>query len=138
MAWILFAFLQLIDVVFQLIGLVLMIPLCYFQAWHGNPDRWNFEPLNVIYGNYDIDGVSGTYAQIWDGGAKVPYMPNANPKWRAYCWNARNRTGGLKYLFRWRGNGPAPFIKGTWLNGRREYKLGWQKESMGIVPVLSL
>jgi hypothetical protein len=147
LGWLWFAVVQTVTVVFNLLGLVLLIPFCLELAWEPCPsrfnsdhliDRWRFGPLNWVYSNPE-DGVSGEHSLVHAGpngtGARVPYMPGANPAWRAYCWSAlRNSADNLKYVFAW---SKGPFKRGTWLGGR-EWKVGWQTENGVQVPVLSL
>jgi hypothetical protein len=98
-------------VIAPLVGLVVLIPFCLARAWEPcwsskGPypvhaiDCWKWAPLNKFYGNPE-DGVSGKYALIWKGNVRVPYMPNAWPPWRAYCWSAwRNTADQLKYTYK--------------------------------------
>jgi len=148
MAWleaVVFVVVEVLSLVGAALGyLILPIP-CALQAWHDVPsqfdaartiDAWDWEPLNAVFGNPE-DGVSGRYAMVWDNGAHVKYMDGRNPVWRAMCWSiGRNSADELKYVFRWRGSGPAPILRGTWLGGR-EWKAGWQVENGTPVPVLS-
>lgn len=102
-----------IDVIAAVLGLVILAPFCALKAWEDcmsteNPfgraprqiDRWRWHLLNVVYGNPE-DGVSGAQAMIWtDGKLGRNYMPDAGPRWRAYCWSAwRNSADQLKYTF---------------------------------------
>jgi hypothetical protein len=138
MAWAWFAIVQAVSLCATALGWVLLIPFCLAQAWTADvPDRWSFAPLNYVYGNAE-DGVSGRRALIWGSGAdegkKVPYMPGAAPAWRAYCWSAwRNSAGNLKRVFAWDAG---PFA--TFKIFGRTVKIGWQQETLGKVPVLSL
>lgn len=124
------------------LGWVVLIPFCVRKAWTADLksikdqrviDRWNWKPLNWIWGNPE-DGVSGQYALVWDRTGQVPYMPGADPAWRAYCWSAwRNSANMLKYVFAWK-NGP--LLASFTLFGRT-HKLGWQMENGYKVPILS-
>lgn len=154
--WLWFAVTQIVSIAAALCGIVLMIPLCALRLWKTTTstvgpkqttDKWSV-PINWIYGNPSSDGVSGKYAMIWgsgvDEGKKVPYKPNSNYFSRAYCWNLRNNTDNLKYVFSWKklfgwANGPLvvknytlPFVRST-----RTFKAGWQLENGISVPVLS-
>lgn len=125
-----------------ILGWILLIPFCIRQAWTADSksikdqrviDRWNWKPLNWIWGNPE-DGVSGQYALVWTRTGQVPYMAGADPAWRAYCWSAwRNSADALKYVFAWK-NGP---LLATFTLGGRVHKLGWQMENGYNVPVLS-
>ena len=81
--------------------------------------------------------MSGAEALVWQGGARVPYMPGANPARRAYCWSAlRNSANNLKCVFAWsRG----PFVRRTVsiFGFSHTFKAGWQLENGVRVPVLS-
>ena len=144
MAWIWFAIVQLISLAAMAIGWVLLIPLCVAQAWEMSPapsikdgvrriDRWKWRWVGLVFDNLE-DGVSGAQALVWVDGQQVPYMPNAWPPWRAYCWSAwRNSADALKYLFAWDAG---PFKEWT-LFGRPQH-VGWQVENGYRVPVLSL
>ena len=145
MAWLWFIVVQLIQLACELVGLVVLIPVCLMHAWEpcvgdGSTkfiDRWKWAPLDLIYGNPE-DGVSGAKALVWDNGQKVPYMPNAWAPWRAYCWSAlRNSADNLKYVFAW---DKGPLIKKDYkIFGRqRTFRAGWQMENGINVPVLSL
>lgn len=148
MKWVWFVVIQLISLVFLLIGLLVLIPFCLAQRWHmeghsikdGRPiDRWNSELLNFIYGNPE-DGVSGQQALIWEGDELVHYLPDAGPSWRAYKWSAlRNSCGGLKYVFGRLGC-VGPYIEGTFtLRGHPySYSMGWKVlNTHWNVPVIS-
>lgn len=139
MSWLWFAVVQLISLAASLAGHALLILPCLLHAWEPVSarfdnrviDRWSWGPLNYVYGNPE-DGVSGAQALIWTATGKVPYMPGADPAWRAYCWNARNSANNLKYVFAW-ADGP---LKTGTLWGRK-YKIGWQLENGIKVPVVS-
>lgn len=143
-AWCWFAVTQVVTLVFTVLGWIVLLPFCIAQSWDVGAesvkpmpfrryvDEWSWEPLNWVYSNPE-DGVSGKYARLIDGSS---YMPNAPAWWRAYCWSAwRNSADNLKYVFAW---SDGPLVKGTWLGGRREWKLGWQTENGIKVPVASL
>lgn len=140
--WARFALVQLIMLAATVIGWFVLIPFCLAQAWEPvistlDPkraiDKWKWEPLNLVAGNRE-DGVSGARALIWNhtGTARVPYMPNAHPAWRAYLWSGwRNSCDNLKYVFAMPGG---PFIRKQW---RGWYaKAGFQPDSG--YPVLSV
>lgn len=141
MAWVYFAFVQLVSFIAMVIGWIVLIPFCLARAWTLDQnslkdqrpvDRWTWPVLNIVYGNRE-DGVSGQTALIWVDDVLSPYMPNAWAPWRAYCWSAwRNSADGLKYLFAW-SNGP---IKEFTVFGTK-HKIGWQLENGLKVPVLS-
>jgi hypothetical protein len=143
--WLLFAGAMAVQTVAMIAGWFVLIPFCLARAWtpcHSDfvPQRvidcWSWEPLNWIYGQPE-DGVSGLRA-IVHGGA---YMPGANAAWRAYCWSAlRNSCDMLKYVFAWRGAGPAPFVQVRYtIRGRaQDLHMGWQLENGHYVPVLAL
>lgn len=141
-AWVRFIGVQLLHTAATLLGFVMLAPACFFLAWDQWPtakslkdnrtiDAWQW-PINAVYGNPE-DGVSGKYA-IVNG---QPYMPNADPRWRAYCWSAaRNSADGLKYLTAWPA-GTMLFSKYYTLFGRQHHaKGGWQNENGFNVPVL--
>lgn len=143
-AWIWFAIVQLISLGAMVVGWVLLIPFCLAQAWEMSPmpsikdgqrpiDRWRWRWLGFAFDNPE-DGVSGAQALIWVDGKQVPYMPDAWPPWRAYCWSAwRNSADNLKYVFAWE---KGPFKQWT-LFGRPQ-KAGFQQENGFNVPILSL
>lgn len=140
--WVYFVAIQLIHLVFFVIGLVVLAPFCVMESWwvsdkpsikdHARGvDEWRWNPLNFIYGNPE-DGVSGQFALLSDGSR---YMPGANPAWRAYCWSAlRNSVDGLKYVFTIPGEGPLVHWSFWKLHG----KLGWQCENGYNVAVMNL
>lgn len=142
MAWIYFAFVQLVSLIAMMAGWLVLIPFCLARAWVQDEksvkdqrpiDRWAWRPLNVLYGNRE-DGVSGQTALIWVDGVLSPYMPHAWAPWRAYCWSAwRNSCDNLKYVFAWKDG---PFKQWTLL-GRQQH-IGWQVECGFNVPVISL
>jgi hypothetical protein len=142
-AWLRFVGVQVVMLTYTVLGWVWLIPYCLRRRWYETvsefdvnrlTDQWIWIPFREIYGNPSVDGVSGTYARIWDGDRQIPYMATAWPPWRAYCWNCRNSAGGLKYAFAW---ADGPLKRGTWFGGR-EWKVGWQLENGIKVPVLSL
>ena len=147
LAWSWFAVVQLITLAATALGWVLLIPFCFAHAWTDCPstltpgrtiDCWTWAPLNYVYGNPE-DGVSGQHALLWNntGMAKVPYMPDANPIWRAYCWSAwRNSADSLKYVFAWQ-NGPFYSCTYTAFGKQHKFRAGWQHENGIKVPVLS-
>ena len=72
----------------MIIGVFLLIPFCFAQAWqpcqstinpYGRPVRtiseWKWAWLNTIYGNYE-DGVSGAEA-LPSADRSIQYMPGA-------------------------------------------------------------
>lgn len=139
-AWLWFALVQLVMLLATVVGWVVLIPFCLGRYWAIDPkpsikdglraiDRWEWEPLNTVYGNPE-DGVSGLWALTSAG----DYMPRAWPPLRAYCWSAwRNSADNLKYVFAWE---QGPLIERSILG--RNVKLGWQRENGIKVPVLSL
>lgn len=139
-AWLWFALVQLIMLAATVVGWVVLIPFCLGRRWGVDPkpsikdglraiDRWEWEPLNYVYGNPE-DGVSGLWALTSAG----DYMPGAWAPWRAYCWSAlRNSCDNLKYVFAWE---QGPLLERSILG--RNVKLGWQKENGFNVPVLSI
>ena len=150
--WMWFAIVQLIMLIFTVLGWVLLIPACLLHAWDkdaksikdGRPiDTWiACRCFNAIYGNPE-DGVSGQCALVWVNGVNSPYMPLPPfvlplwqgklfvwfwDAWRAYCWSAlRNSCDALKYRFAW-ANGPQATILGR--------KVGWWEENGRKVPIL--
>lgn len=139
--WVYFVAIQLIHLVFFVIGLVVLAPFCATGAWTLSEkrsikdsgrviDRWRFKPVNFIYGNPE-DGVSGEWARLSDG---ERYLPDATPAWRAYRWSAiRNSVDGLKYVFTLSGEGPLVH----WTFWKLRGKFGWQCENGYNVPVMS-
>lgn len=135
---------QAIQLVAMVVALLVLIPFCLRRAWTRDAvsikdgrsiDRWNWRPLNYVCGNPE-DGVSGQTAKLIGGG---PYMPDANPIWRAYCWSAlRNSVDNLKYVFAWHGDF-APLWSYRWQVGSYivHGKAGWQPENGYNVPVFS-
>ena len=146
MVWLWFVVVQLVQLLASLAGLLILIPACVMQAWTPamfpsiNPttprkiDAWAWG-INTVYGNPE-DGVSGRQAIV--GGQ--PYMPTANPAWRAYCWSAlRNSAGGLKYFFARPGTGPLVQRTYSVFGKTHQLKIGWQVENGKYnVPVFSL
>lgn len=108
MKWLYFAFAQTVQLAATLIGYVVLAPFCALHAWEptGNSikdnrliDRWSWGPLNYVYGNPE-DGVSGTFAFLWDGKKEVAFMPFSNRFVCSYMWSAvRNSADNLKYVF---------------------------------------
>jgi hypothetical protein len=146
MVWVKLLAVQLVMLVATVLGWLILIPFCLIQAWSREADdaapsikdntrlvdRWNWEPLNYIYGNPE-DGVSGRQAIVYTSGVAGPYMPNAWAPWRAYLWSGwRNSADNLKYVF---ACSSCPLKTGTFLG--RPYKLGWQQENGYNVPVIS-
>lgn len=124
--WLRFAGVQLVMLIAAVLGVFLLIPFCLAQAWVADEksikdgrviDRWKWRLLNLVYGNPE-DGPSGLYAKVWlNGTTEGPYMPNANPMWRAYVWSAwRNSCNNLKYVFAWKGG---PFFH--WENAKHTF-----------------
>lgn len=137
MIWLRYLFVQCLQLVAALAGLIVLVPFCVTRAWRPQVssfdsnrviDGWSWAPLNYIYGNPE-DGVSGERALIWrSDGSRVSYLPTSNSVWRAYCWSAlRNPADGLKYVFAVPGTGPLKKVLG--------FKLGWQVENGKNVPV---
>lgn len=141
-SWLWFIVVQLVTLVFFLIGLVLLAPLCLLQAWKRDAksikdgrviDRWAV-PINLIYGNPE-DGVSGTTA-IVEG---AYYLPFSSVPARAYRWSAlRNSVDGLKYVFAWKRGTLLIDKHYKFLGKDRHFKAGWQNENGFNVPVISL
>lgn len=147
LAWLYFAFAELTQFFFAVVGWIILLPFCVFHSWEPSPipsinpvtprciDQWKWKPLNYIYGNPE-DGVSGKCAVVWGGGADagklVPYWPTA-PDWlRAYAWCAwRNSSDNLKYVFAWKKPLPVPFVSGsvTLFGKKFNYDFGWKLEN---------
>lgn len=142
MAWVYFAFVQIVSLIAMVLGWLVLVPFCLAQAWTQGEksikdqrpiDCWRWRLLGLVYGNPE-DGVSGQTALIWVDGILSPYMPNAWAPWRAYCWSAwRNSCDNLKYVFAWKDG---PFKQWTLL-GRQQH-IGWKVENGFNVPVISL
>lgn len=142
--WVRFAAAQFFQLEAMVLGWVLLIPFCLTRVWEMSPvpsikdgqrqiDRWKWRWVGLAFDNPE-DGVSGVRAIIWVNGQQAPYMPDAWPPWRAYCWSAwRNSADQLKYRFAWE---QGPFKQWT-LFGRVQ-KAGFQRENGFNVPVLSL
>lgn len=151
LGWIYFAISQIVSGIFTLLGFVILLPFCITNAWEPSPtpsindgriiDEWTWKPLNYIYGNPE-DGVSGQKALIWTSGTtRGEYLPKASAWWRAYSWSAlRNSTGGLKYIFQWRGSNP-PYASGAFdaFDYHWTWGLGWKLENKKyLLPVMSI
>lgn len=140
-AWLWFAAVQLISLVATVVGWIVLIPFCLGRLWLLDMqaksikdgrfiDTWDLPFIQAIYGNPE-DGVSGAQALI---NGSEPYMPDAWPPLRAYCWSAlRNSCDNLKYVFAWKDG---PFKQWTFF-GRPQHA-GWQMENGFNVPVISL
>lgn len=102
---------------FYALGFIVLPVACALRAWGPslstvNPfgrlpreiDRWKWHWMQQVYGNAE-DGVSGKFALIWytyrspsqTVNVRAPYMPTANPVWRALCWNFRNPIHNLNH-----------------------------------------
>lgn len=144
-AWMWFAVVQLICLIAMLVGWLLLIPFCLAQAWVADVisikdgraiDRWQWRPLNLIYGNPE-DGVSGQTAFIWVNGSLSFYRLGVWSPWRAYLWSAwRNSADNLKYVFAWKA-GPYKEWVYTLFGKQHTAKVGWQEENGFNVPVIS-
>lgn len=146
--WVRFAAAQLFQLEAEIAGIFPLVPLCLMRAWEMSPapsikdgarpiDRWKWRWVGLAFDNPE-DGVSGAQALVWVNGQQVPYMPDAWPPWRAYCWSAwRNSADNLKYIFAWERG---PFAKGQFsmLGVIIMWKAGWQRENSFNVPVLSV
>jgi hypothetical protein len=146
--WIIWAAMQVVNIVSDILSVIPIAVACLCCAWttpayqtlksipevHRTAiDRWRYLP-NWLWGNPE-DGVSGQQAYIWNSGKLVPYMPDADPRWRAFCWNMRNRSSGLKWLFS--SKNPRTYLE---LHvGSHTSKLGFQTyDWAGVnVPVFS-
>lgn len=138
LGWFWYATVQLVMLLFTVLGWFLLLPFCIAQYWYfetpklsikdSRPiDYWSCDCLNWVYGNPE-DGVSGQQALIELNGSVSPYLPHASAWWRAYCWSAlRNSCDNLKYVFAWR-RGPQAMLLG--------HKVGWWPENGWKVPVL--
>lgn len=138
--WLLYALVQLWMLAFWLLGLLVLIVPCWRQSWQPSKrlsikdgqrviDEWKSPVMHWLGMHNPEDGDSGQHALIWRNGVQVPFMPNADPRWRAYCWSAlRNSADGWKYWFAWEGG---PFATFTVFG--HTIKLGWQNG----LPVLS-
>lgn len=156
LGWLWYITVQLIQLVFIVLGWFLLMPFCLAHTWKFGVhpsikdgkrtiDVWKWEPLNWVYGNPE-DGVSGQWALIGPT-ASDSYMPLppfalrmfwahiyvwGYTAWRAYCWSAlRNSCDQLKYIFAW-PNGP--FVEFTVFG--HKFHAGWQTENGYNVPVL--
>jgi hypothetical protein len=102
--WIL---LQTLSFALQMIGAVILIPLCWYRQWvpsftsQGLPSKLGqrifvWHPMLWIFSN-DEDGVTGP----------ADYNPTLS-RWKAYVWSAwRNPVDNFKYLrFTQRQGGP--------------------------------
>jgi hypothetical protein len=139
----LWALVETVQLVAAVVGWVVLIVPCLRKSWHDTPspfnpartvDAWNSRGLQAIFGNPE-DGVSGQHALIWlNGTTQGEYMPGADPRWRAYCWNARNSADQLKYWFAWRW-GPLVLWEYKLFGKVRTLRVGWQDENGFNVPV---
>lgn len=124
--------------------LFLLIPGCLRRAWvdggvsinDGRPiDKWRWPWLQWVCGNPE-DGVSGQTALVWVDGKLEHYMPGADDRWRAYCWNIRNSVDELKYRLAW-AEGPLWEWSFSLFGRSFRGKAGWQMENGYNVPVFS-
>jgi hypothetical protein len=102
--WIYWIVYQLLSLVFEIVGFVLLIPFAAFGLWTTRPGK---SPL--FSGRTVTAWVGGWLMQPWDNEEDgvvppalvngQPYMSGKSDRLRAYVWSAwRNPTSGMKIL----------------------------------------
>lgn len=130
--WIWYLIVQAINLVFIVLGLFVLIPLCVFRGWT-QPlqslwmpgkivEEWRGPIIDFIYGNGE-DGVLG------NAGWKERFKNW--PRWGAYVWSAiRNPTNNLRFVFRWY-KGPFQRWKFKWFY----IQIGWYSNGFPIFSI---